>query len=110
LFTLAAALLLLLQTLNSENMEDYVGYELPAKFLEVDEVRLRHRGGLHMGMHCCTGRLAGKAGCISKVISACRLVVIAGAGQVEDRPTEREVVGQCAIRCMSVLVPNVLCL
>ncbi|WIA30498.1 hypothetical protein OEZ86_000582 [Tetradesmus obliquus] len=25
------------QTLNSENMEDYVGYELPAKFLEVDE-------------------------------------------------------------------------
>jgi hypothetical protein len=30
---------LLLQTLNSENMEDYVGYELPAKFLEVDEVR-----------------------------------------------------------------------
>ncbi|KAF8068441.1 PU1 [Scenedesmus sp. PABB004] len=25
------------QNLNSENMEDYVGYELPAKFLEVDE-------------------------------------------------------------------------
>jgi hypothetical protein len=36
----------LLQTLNSENMEDYVGYELPAKFLEVDEVRpaLRSEG------------------------------------------------------------------
>lgn len=27
-----------LQNINAENMEEYVGYELPAKFLEVDEV------------------------------------------------------------------------
>jgi hypothetical protein len=27
-----------MQNINAENMEEYVGYELPAKFLEVDEV------------------------------------------------------------------------
>lgn len=30
------------QNLNTENLEEYIGYELPAKFLEVDEVRLHH--------------------------------------------------------------------
>lgn len=37
-----------LQNLNSENMEEYIGYELPAKFLEVDEVST-----------CCRGSQAG---------------------------------------------------
>jgi hypothetical protein len=43
----------LLQTLNSENMEDYVGYELPAKFLEVDEVRPAWHIGPQRGCKLC---------------------------------------------------------
>jgi hypothetical protein len=35
--------LLLLQNIDTENLEEYVGYELPAKFIEVDEVRQRRR-------------------------------------------------------------------
>jgi hypothetical protein len=33
----------LLQNIDTENLEEYVGYELPAKFMEVDEVRHRPR-------------------------------------------------------------------
>jgi hypothetical protein len=46
-----------LQTLSSENMEDYVGYELPAKFLEVDEVSAAlHFGGWQTEMCMQTSR------------------------------------------------------